>query len=89
MKSTEHFFDIQTYTGDNTTKVVPHRLGSITGRHEWVGLTDDDVQAIIDSAMREITNGDNTFKLSANGVWSALVRAIEAKLKLKNFEEKT
>ena len=91
-KPSRDYFDIHTYTGDNsaarknfeeTVEVLP----PITYEHpkrELVGLTDDDVEAVIHSAMSEITNNINTYKLSANGVWSALVRAVELKLKERN-----
>lgn len=93
VKPPRDYFDIHTYTGDNgavrknfeeTTEVLPP-IPYEQPKRELVGLTDDDVEAVIHSAMREITNGSNTYKLSANGVWSALVRAVEAKLKEKNI----
>lgn len=50
----------------------------------WVGLTDEDSQDVIQRAMHSITGGDNTFTLSANKIWVAIVREVEAKLKEKN-----
>ncbi len=91
-KSNNRFFDVQTYTGDNsaarknfeeTTKVLPP-MGCKTGRNEWVGLTDEDCEEVISNAMQDITSGANTFTLSASKVWGALVRAVETKLKEKN-----
>ena len=51
---------------------------------EWRGLTDEDSQDVIQRAMHSITGGDNTFTLSANKIWVAIVREVEAKLKEKN-----
>lgn len=50
----------------------------------WVGLTDEDAQEVIEKSMQAITGGSNTFKISANSVWLAIVREVEAKLKEKN-----
>lgn len=92
VKTPRDYFDIHTYTGDNgaarknfeeTVKVLPP-IPYEHPKRELVGLTDDDVEAVIHSAMREITNDSNIYKLSATGVWSALVRAVESKLKEKN-----
>lgn len=50
----------------------------------WVGLTDEDAQEVIEKSMQTITGGSNTFRVSANSVWTAIVRSVEAKLREKN-----
>jgi hypothetical protein len=50
----------------------------------WVGLTEEDAQNVIKQAMHSLTNDSNTFTLSGNMIWVAIVNEVEAKLKEKN-----
>jgi hypothetical protein len=50
----------------------------------WVGLTIEDAQDVIKQAMHSLTNDSNTFTLSGNMIWVAIVNEVEAKLKEKN-----
>ena len=60
------------------------RAGRYNLQKPWVPLTDEDMQDVIQRAMHSITGGDNTFTLSANKIWVAIVREVEARLKEKN-----
>lgn len=63
-----------------------HEVTEVTIRPKraWVSLTDDDAQDVIMKAMHSITGGENTFRLSANMIWVAVVKEVEAKLREKN-----
>lgn len=63
-----------------------HEITSVTikPKRDWVGLTEDDAQDVTRRALNAITGGSNTFTLSANKIWVAIVREVEAKLKEKN-----
>ena len=71
------------WNGKKPTRTVPLYTAPQPER-EWVGLTDEDVQYVIEDAMQTVTGGSNTFTLSADSVWRAITRAIEAKLREKN-----
>ena len=47
-------------------------------------LTEDDAQDIIKRALQSLTNDSNTFKLSGNMIWVALVKEVESALRSKN-----
>lgn len=50
----------------------------------WVGLTDEDAQDVIKKALQSLTDDSNTFKLSGNMIWVAIVKEVEAALRSKN-----
>jgi hypothetical protein len=51
---------------------------------KWIGLTEEDSDDVIKQAIQSLTNGSNTFTLSGNMVWLAIVNGVEAKLRSKN-----
>jgi hypothetical protein len=63
-----------------------HEITSMTIRpkREWVGLTDEDANEITMKAMKRITGDSNTFSLSAQKVWDAIIFEVEAVLKARN-----
>ncbi len=79
---------IATYA--NTLINGTHEITSVTikPKRDWVGLTDDDVQDVIQRSVYAITDGSNTFTLSANKIWVAIVREVEAKLKEKMHDSR-
>ena len=83
-------FDCGVYLGSGKDHVIKHHVSYGPAQRTWVnatmwrGLTDEDSQDVIQRAMHSITGGDNTFTLSANKIWVAIVREVEAKLRSKN-----
>lgn len=76
--------DCGVYLGSGKDHVIKHHVSYGPAQRTWVGLTDEDSQDVIQRAMHSITGGDNTFTLSANKIWVAIVREVEAKLREKN-----
>lgn len=63
---------------------VGTKLYATPPQRTWVGLTDEDAQDVIKKALQSLTDDSNTFKLSGNMIWVAIVKEVEAALRSKN-----